>query len=343
MFRQSLLPRACFGVALGLAVVVPTSSAHSQDRLTLERLDRLERDLNMLQRQVYRGAPAPMLGSDPGGAASGEVRMDRLEQQMRELTGRVEEFVNQIDQLRQRVEQVNGDVETRFGQTASTSGSYAAASPPPARPPRNTALGRQPPEPPGSPIALAPPAPPPGPGGSLMPPDLGAPSSGPSPIFNTLTPPGSPPAQPDLASAAADVPRPPTERMLPNGSAGEQYNYAFGLLKQADYPAAETALKAFVEQHPKDPMAGNAQYWLGETYYTRGRFIEAASAFAEGYKRYPKGSKAPDELLKLGMSLARANQKQNACVALAQLDHDFPSAGAAIKDRASAEKKRLGC
>jgi tol-pal system protein YbgF len=90
-------------------------------------------------------------------------------------------------------------------------------------------------------------------------------------------------------------------------------------------------------------MAGNAQYWLGETYYTRGRYAEAASAFAEGYKRYPKSSKAADELLKLGMALARANQKQNACIALTQLDHDFPAPGAAIKERASTEKKRLGC
>ena len=72
--------------------------------------------------------------------------------------------------------------------------------------------------------------------------------------------------------------------------------------------------------------------------YTRNRFMEAATAFAEGYKRYPKRRKAPDSLLKLGMSLARANQKQNACVALAQLDHDFPQAGAAVKERAAAEK-----
>jgi TolA-binding protein len=71
--------------------------------------------------------------------------------------------------------------------------------------------------------------------------------------------------------------------------------------------------------------------------------MEAASAFAEGYKRYPKSAKAADGLLKLGMSLARANQKQNACLALAQLDHDFPNPGAAIKQHAAAEKKRLGC
>src|SRR5229473_4833998 len=222
MFRQSLLPRACFSVVLGLAVVAPTAPAHSQDRLTLERLDRLERDLNMLQRQVYRGAPAPMMGGDPGGAAGGEVRMDRLEQQMRELTGRVEEFVNQIEQLRQRVEQINGDVETRFGQTPSTSGSYAAATPPPPRPRGSVGPGRQPPaEPPGSgPVALTPPGPPPGgPAASLLPPDSGAPPSGPTSIFNTLAPPGSQPPQPDLASAA-DMPRPPTERMLPSRAAG---------------------------------------------------------------------------------------------------------------------------
>src|SRR5260370_15638724 len=89
MFRQSLLPRACFGVALGLAVVAPTAPARSQDRLTLERLDRVERDLNMLQRQVYRGAPAPMMSGDPGGAAGGDVPTGRPQQPMPELTRRV--------------------------------------------------------------------------------------------------------------------------------------------------------------------------------------------------------------------------------------------------------------
>src|SRR5438094_2713691 len=170
MFRQSLLPRACFGVALGLAVVAPSAPARSQDRLTFERLDRLERDLNMLQRQVYRGAPAPMMSGDPGNAAGGEVRMDRLEQQMRELTGRVEEFLNQIEHLRQRVEQINGDVESRVGQTPSTAGPYAAVTPSPPRSRSAAAPGRQlPAEPPGpGPVVLAPPAPAPaGRAGSL--------------------------------------------------------------------------------------------------------------------------------------------------------------------------------
>jgi tol-pal system protein YbgF len=179
----------------------------------------------------------------------------------------------------------------------------------------------------------------PPPGGSMP----GAPAQGgPAPVFGTLTPPGAPAAPGELASAAP-AGRPPPAGSLPKGSAADQYNYAFGLLKQADYPAAETALRAFVEQHPRDPMAGNAQYWLGETYYTRNKYLEAASAFAEGYKRYPKSAKAADNLLKLGMSLGRANQKENACVALARLDQDFPQPGASVKERAAVEKKRLGC
>ena len=93
----------------------------------------------------------------------------------------------------------------------------------------------------------------------------------------------------------------------------------------------------------RDPLAGNAQYWLGESFYARGKYAEAAAAFADGYKRYPRGPKAADGLLKLGMSLARANQKHNACIALMQLDHDFPHPGSAIKDRSAQEKKRLGC
>ena len=340
MFRHSLLPCACFGVALGIAAALPMP-AHSQDRSTYERLDRLERDLNMLQRQVYRGGPAPVPGGgDPGVAMNAELRMDRIETQMRELTGRVEEFMNQLDRLRQRVEQVNGDPDTRLSQGPPGSGGYAAAGPPPPRPRGSTGSARELPPDPGAFAGgpLMPPGPPDV--GPLAPPmALTPPRGGVSPVAGTLTPPGVPAAGPELAAAAP----PSTAHPLPSGSTSEQYNHAFGLLKQADYPAAETALKGFVEQHPNDPMAGNAQYWLGETYYTRGRYAEAASAFAEGYKRYPKSSKAADELLKLGMALARANQKQNACIALTQLDHDFPAPGAAIKERASTEKKRLGC
>jgi tol-pal system protein YbgF len=357
MFRHSILPHArpvltlgaTFGATLGvvlLAVPVPSlgQSFFGSDRSTSERLDRIERDLNMLQRQVYRGAPGPTVGGDSGAAVNVELRMNRIEEQMRDLTGRIEEYTNQLERLRQRVEQINSDLDVRLGQSPSGPGGpggpgpTALAGPPPPGPGGLGGRSRQAPDM-SSTAGLGPPNAP----ASAMP--RGALAAPPS--YGTLTPPGTPPGappptSPDVASAGEGLGAGPG-RLLPSGSATEQYNQAFGLVKQADYPAAEAALRSFVEQHPNDPMAGNAQYWLGETLYARSKFIEAASAFAEGYRRYPRNVKAPDALLKLGMSLGHANQKQNACVALSQFDHDFPHAAANIKQQAAAEKKRLGC
>ena len=152
---------------------------------------------------------------------------------------------------------------------------------------------------------------------------------------------GSPPpngggrAAPSLSNTPELVPKalPPSE----------QYNFAFALLRRADYAGAAQALQTFIQRYPNDALAGNAQYWLGETYYVRRDYGNAAVAFAEGYQKYPRGGKAADSLFKLGMALDQLGQKADACRALARLDHDFPSAPAPIKERASDEKKRLGC
>jgi len=346
MIRSPILLHAppAFASALlltAVAVVSPSQPVWSQDRAMQDRLDRVERDLTMLQRQIYRtGAPTPFPPGGPGTAVDTELRMDRIETQMRELTGRIEDAANGVEQLRRRIEQINSDVEVRFAQgqgqsKAAPANSHAsagiadssAAGPVAMRTSASSAS-----TPPAKPAAsLTPP-------GTLAPPPRDAPGG-----TGTLTPPGSVQGQQAMNFAPAEGLRPPSPGGLPRSSPSEQYNHAYGLLKQADYPAAEEAFRNFVSQHPGDSLAGSAQYWLGETFYARGKYADAATAFAEGYKRYPKGTKAADDLLKLAMSLARANQKQNACVALAQLDRDFPHPGAAIKDRAVAEKKRLGC
>jgi tol-pal system protein YbgF len=340
MIRRQILPRTRPILLLAaIALTIPGPEAHSQDRAIQDRLDRLERDLSMLQRQVYRGGSAQIASAGSSAAVDVELRMDRLETQMRELTGRVEDAVNQVEQLRSRLEQINGDLDARFSQgqpRSVASNSHASAGISDAGVAGPITMRGSAPSPDPSrfqPTAeLMPP-------GTLVPPPPDVPMSA-----GALTPPAPTQPRTELTIAANGGPlRPPSERSLPGSSASEQYNVAFGLLKQADYPAAEEALKAFIAQHPKDPLAGSAQYWLGETYYTRGMYSEAASAFAEGYKNYPKGAKAPDDLLKLAMSLARANQKQNACIAFVQLDRDFPNPGSAIKERAIAEKKRLGC
>lgn len=342
MIRRSIPPQALSTVLLALFLIaVAIQPVRAQDAATQERLERLERDLSMLQRQVYHEtsgeAPAGAPGYGSSTAIDVQVRMDRLEQQMRDLTGRIEDETNQVQQLRQRLEQVNSDLEVRFSQQDQGQGVGSGAPPPGPR------TARREPPPLAEPAALAPYRPPPPPP--------------PPPSFGTLTPPGEPAPDPDsrysrpmqltppqIASAGgADTMRPAGPDALPSGSVSAQYNSAFGLLRKADYPAAEGALRSFVQRHPNDPLAANAQYWLAESFYARGKYTEAAVAFADGYKRYPRGPKAADGLLKLGMSLDHANQKHNACIALMQLDHDFPHAGSAVRDRAAQEKKKLGC
>jgi tol-pal system protein YbgF len=339
MIRRSIPFHVLPKLLLLLAICFPVQASRSQDRTVQDRLDRLERDLSMLQRQVYRGAPAP--GSGAGTAVEIEVRMDRLEAELRELTGRVEEAMNSVEQLRGRLEQINSDIDVRLSQEQgrppsnvaprSSGGSSVASAAPGAFSPRASSAAA-------SPVPLTP-ASPPMPPGTLVPPPPYAPWTP-----GSLTPPGQTQAALDPVNPAMGAGlHPPSLGVLPEGSTSEQYNYAFGLVKQGDYPGAEEALKSFVREHPNDPLAGSAQYWLGETYYARSHYAEAASAFAEGYKRYPKGAKAPDDLLKLGMALARATQKQNACVAFAQLDREFPNSANAIKEKAKDEKKKLGC
>ncbi len=193
MFRQSLLPRACLTLALGLTLSYPP--AWGQERSPYERLDRLERDLNMLQRHVYRGAAVSTYAPDGAASVNAQLRMDRLEAEMRELTGRVEEYGNRLEQLRRRVEQLNGEADLRFGPRLRSGGSRPGCRRDAAgalRHCRRAAASR-------SPAGNA------GAAGSYDdergPPPNGPPLSGPTPIVGTLTPPGVSP-EPPLAAAA---------------------------------------------------------------------------------------------------------------------------------------------
>ncbi|MDO8288557.1 MAG: tol-pal system protein YbgF [Parvibaculum sp.] len=141
---------------------------------------------------------------------------------------------------------------------------------------------------------------------------------------------------PAAASAAPTV-------QLPAGTAQVQYDFGIGLLKQGQFPQARDAFKQFLVQHPKDPLAGNAQYWLGETYYAQGQYKDAADSFLKGYTTYSKSTKAPDSLLKLGMTLTQLKQKDAACATFGQLKEQFPNASPAIVARNKQERQKAGC
>jgi tol-pal system protein YbgF len=138
------------------------------------------------------------------------------------------------------------------------------------------------------------------------------------------------------AAPAGDV-------VLPEGTPKQQYDYAFDFLKRQDYGRAEVAFRDFLKLNPKDPLAGNAQYWLGETHYVRGDYQKAAVEFMNGYQNYPKSNKAPDNLLKLGMAMANIGQTQGACTALGRLMREYPDAGDQIRRSAQQERQKLKC
>lgn len=132
----------------------------------------------------------------------------------------------------------------------------------------------------------------------------------------------------------------------PGGDAGnpkQAYEVAYGYLLQQNYGAAESAFDDFLRRYPNDSLAGNAQYWLGESLFVRGQYKAAASAFLKGYQTYGRSAKAPDSLLKLAMSLDRLGQKDAACSSYSELSTRFPNAPAHVKTRAQTERQRIGC
>lgn len=121
------------------------------------------------------------------------------------------------------------------------------------------------------------------------------------------------------------------------------YQRAYDDLRQGNYDMAEKDFSSLIEKFPKHDLAGNAQYWLGETYYVRAQYKRAAEAFLGGFTKYANGTKAPDSLLKLGMSLHALGEAEAGCDAFAELGIKFPDAPEAIVKRAEIERRRAGC
>ena len=149
-----------------------------------------------------------------------------------------------------------------------------------------------------------------------------------------------------IASAPPQPPRngpQPPPPAAGNANADQLYHDAFKMLQDGDYPGAEKAFKNFVQRNPQHVLAGNAQYWLGETYYARRDYQNAAVAFAEGYKAYKASPKGPDNLLKLGVTLSAMGKKQEACAMFARFNQDYPKATDLQKRRVDQERQRNTC
>ncbi len=356
--RAGCLPGIAILVSLAVLALAHVPSAFAQSRETqqlIDRMDRLEREMGTVQRQAFGGKP-PSPGAAPSGPpptegsmAAMQVRLSELESVLASMTGRLEELTFQNQSLQNRLDKLISDVDFRLrslegGAPAGAAPAANAGQPPAAQ--QGIAAPGAAQTPAGRTTLSIPPATPsaqqaPAAGSNASPPPSGQPG-----VLGTLTqsdlttaqrtPAAGQPAQPAAAQTASAV-------SLPAGSAKDKYEFAYGLLRQRNYPDAESAFRQFVGAHKADELSGNAYYWLGETHYVRRQFEPAAVAFLEGYKGYPKGSKAPDNLLKLGMSLAALNRQGEACTTFARLTKEFPDAPSNLKAVTENERKKLGC
>jgi len=300
-------------------------------------------------------APAPAQDSNSV-AAQQEVRIQQLEGQMRDMNGQIEQLNYRVQQLSDRLDKLVADVDFRLRQLEGTGGgppppqgqnapqgqNQGQAEPPPQ--PMTPLTGDQPPPQSGGDATAAP---------SGQPKALGTMSQSQYDAQAKLLNQNADPAAAAKAAAGAAPPKQQSAGnqtaaasegyALPGSTPDEQYQYAFDLLRQTKYDEAEKALHTFVDEYPENPLAGNASYWLGETYFVRQDYNNAALTFAQSFQKYPKSPKAPDTLLKLGMSLAALGETSDACKALRELSHRFPTASDTIKQRAAKEASKNGC
>lgn len=354
MFRGVMIAVALLALA-SMNFSGPALAQQGDVSALLDRIDRLERDIQTLHQEMAvsgsrpaasGAAPMPMPmpiedvdGSSPA-AARLSVRLATVEQELRGLTGAVEAINHHFDQVNVRLDKLIGDVDFRL----STLEGALGRTPQAAQGDATLGLNSAPPPPAVESVATAPV----GAGTGTIDKDgvyvgntgsLG--SIGQSKLQDNMpTPTG------DSQAVAPAVSTPPVNAVasvLPAGDAKAQYKFAFGLLGKGKYDQAEPAFQEFIKVHGDNALADNAYYWLGETYYVRKLYTKAVVAFANGYQAFPKGDKAPDILLKLGMSLSAAGKKAEACTTFSMLEQSFPKMSSNIAKTMARERKSNGC
>ena len=304
--------------AFALTLAPLTAQAEDLDDVS-DKLDRVERDLRDLQYEVYKGNPPAesggLAGGPLGGVGAGNARLNDMEQSLRELRGQVESLTFQVKLLTEQLDIARKEANYRLG---ALEGGAPASALPPAGP---AAAGR-----------AAPAA-----GGSTAIPASKAPGA-PVSLTGGSAQSGQKPG--NLGSLPADA-------MGDVGAGGlspqQQYDAAMDLLSRAQYPEAQAAFRSFVAANPTDQLAGPAQYWVGDIAFTQKDYQNSAKAFADVLKRFAKTPRAPDAMLKLGLSLLELGQKKEGCTTLGALKAKYPNANKAVLDRAAKRASEAKC
>ena len=282
-----------------------------------DQIQVITKDIKTLEKAVYQKSDAISMKS--GNSTSSEslnedimtkhlLKLNEIEDQFRELTNKFEEVNFKLDKLSTRVSKIQSDTQLRFSDLESGSISSSQEKK----------------------VSLP---------GSAKPQDFGA-----APGYQTSNLPKEQSIN-SVETAQTVIAEEPEKRksLLPDKPANEQYEFAVSFMKIGDYETAEFALKEFIDKNKDHDLAGSAQYWYGETFRIRQLYSDAATAYLDGYQNYPKSKKAPDNLLKLGITMVQLGEKDQGCKMISGLKKEYPKANKSVLQKAQYEQKKFKC
>jgi len=282
-----------------------------------DQIQVITKDLKTLEKAVYQKSDvtsSSVLTSIKSDGLNEDImtkhllKLNEIENQFRELTNKFEEVNFKLDKLSTRVTKIQSDTQLRFSDLENG----VVSSP----------QEKQ--------VSLP---------GSSKPQDFGA-----APAYETTNLPKEQSIN-SVESTQTVITQEPQEResLLPDKSPGEQYEFAVSFMKVGDYETAEFALKEFIDKNKDHDLAGSAQYWYGETFRIRQLYSDAATAYLDGYQNYPKSKKAPDNLLKLGITMVELGEKDQGCKMISGLKKEYPKASKSVLQKAQYEQKKFKC
>ncbi len=282
-----------------------------------DQIQVITKDLKTLEKAVYKKSDIVSSINTSSSTSSGLnediltkhlLKLNEIEDQFRELTNKFEEVNFKLDKLSSRVTKIQSDTQLRFSDLENDSVS--------------TKKNDQ--------VSLP---------GTSKPQDFGA-----NPGYQTTNLPAEQSINSvESAQTVITEQAEKKESLLPAKPALEQYEFAVSFMKIGDYETAEFALKEFIEKNKDHDLAGSAQYWYGETFRIRQLYSDAATAYLDGYQNYPKSKKAPDNLLKLGITMVQLGEKDQGCKMISGLKKEYPKASKSVLQKAQYEQKKFKC
>ena len=306
-----------------------TFNSFADNHNIYEILDQLQKDIKTLEKAVYSGS-VELDNKSIGNLNISSVdnsedvltrhllKLSEIENQFQQLTNKFEEINFKLDKLSNRMSKVQADNQIRFQDLEA--GLYSGETTKKITKKNNDNSNE-----------ILP--------GSSEPQDLGSIS------YKDSTPSDTTQQTQSIDTTASIVTETfqAEEKILPDETPDKQYKFATSFLKVGDYSTAERAFREFVNTNPEHNLAGNAQYWYAETFRIRQLYTDAASAYLEGYQKYPKGEKAPINLLKLGVSMVQIGEKDQGCKMINGVEKQYPNANQSVIQKAKYESQKFEC